>query len=80
MKYTYQNLHGKNFFKFSVAKNVELTNAMSFLDLNCCDQCGVIQHTWNELNWDCDYEFNGKYQALCNHCFAKGDYKEVEND
>ena len=79
MKYTYQNLHGKNIHRFKNKDNIVI-DRMSLLDLNCCDKCGLIQHTWNELNWDCDYDFNEEYQALCDRCFFQGNYKEVQND
>ena len=49
MKYTYQNLHGKNINRFKNKDNIVI-DRMSLLDLNCCDKCGIIQHTWNELN------------------------------
>jgi hypothetical protein len=76
MKYTYENLHGKNLFRFKNKDNV-VVDAMSFLDLNCCDKCGLIQHTWSELCWDCDYDFKGEYSALCDKCFNQADYKEA---
>ena len=77
MKYTYDTLYNKNIWKFKKDNQVKIGNAMSFLDLNCCDKCGLIQHTWNDLYWDCDFDFGGKYSALCGGCFDSPLYPSI---
>ena len=47
-------------------------------DLNTCNNCDVIKNTWEDLNWDCDYDLKG-HTALCNDCYLKLGGKPFED-
>jgi hypothetical protein len=77
-KHELHNLIGKNISELSD----DVINQLGNAELNCCDECGIIDLTW-ELHWlEFETQFltledylivskDSKYVALCYQCFYK---------